>query len=105
MTFTATAPPTVWDYKDLLAFIEKFDDAVWVSIDKKGVDHLKKEKPGMSAPSNYDKLSEVGVATYDPREKVSTSTTNDIEALGSCIGAYHTIVHEFRGVTEETCTA
>lgn len=66
MTFTATAPPTAWDYKGLRAFIEKFDDAIWVSIDKEGVDHLKKEKPGVPSPSNYEKLSEVGVATMTP---------------------------------------
>ncbi|KAK3338872.1 hypothetical protein B0H65DRAFT_511192 [Neurospora tetraspora] len=98
------APPMVWDHESLLSFKKELEDAILITIDLEGVDHLVKkfDKP---APTNYEKLSEVGIATYDPREKVSTSTTNDMEVLGSCIRAHHTIVHQFRRVTEETCPA
>lgn len=104
MTYKATAPPMVWDHESLLSIRKEMEDSILVTIDLEGVDHLMK-KAGQPALTSYDKLSEVGIATYDPREKVSTSTSDDMEVLGSCIRAHHTIVHQFRRVTEETCPA
>ncbi|EGO58679.1 hypothetical protein NEUTE1DRAFT_38714 [Neurospora tetrasperma FGSC 2508] len=106
MVVKTPASPYVWDFEGLCAFRDTLKDTIIVAIDLEGVDHLV-QKRGQPATTAYDKLSEVGIAIYDPRDNLKTPTSNpaDIESIGPHIKAQHTIIHEFRRVTEETCPA
>ncbi|KAK3399740.1 hypothetical protein B0T20DRAFT_495867, partial [Sordaria brevicollis] len=103
------APPFVFDYEGLQNFHQKMKDTILVAIDLEAVDHLSKPK-GQPQPTSYEKLSEVGMATFDPRQSSNslgtlTSTSEVVAKLSSLIKAYHTIRDKYANYTEETCPA
>ncbi|KAK3502272.1 hypothetical protein B0T13DRAFT_486914 [Neurospora crassa] len=107
---TATEPAPVWNYKTLGEFrhVLKQEDPVIVSVDFENVDHL--SGPGIN---HYQKMSELGVAVYDTRDRPSTSdrthptigSNGRLEILAELIVSEHIITEEFRDKTEETCVA
>ncbi|KAL0466339.1 hypothetical protein QR685DRAFT_575483 [Neurospora intermedia] len=107
---TATEPALVWDHKTLSEFRHalKQEDPVIVSVDFENVDHL--PGPGIT---QYQKMSELGVAVYDTRNRPSTSdrpyptdgSNSRLESLAKLIVSEHIITEEFRDQTEETCEA
>ncbi|EAA29167.1 hypothetical protein GE21DRAFT_5342 [Neurospora crassa] len=101
---TTPAPPMVVDHADMMAFAKDVEDSILVTMDFEGVDHLQAAK-GQPQPSNYVKMSEVGIAVFDPRDKSANTNQIRIDDLGAQIRARHTIIEMYRRYTEETCTA
>lgn len=104
---TTPAPPPVYSFDDLQAFKESTKQAVLCAIDFETVDdHI---------GADLQKLSEIGVAVYDPRDSPSsperitstcTSTSNTIlEDLAKSTTAIHLLVEEWKHETETTCKA
>ncbi|KAK3946763.1 hypothetical protein QBC32DRAFT_225527 [Pseudoneurospora amorphoporcata] len=105
---TTPPPPMVVNHADMMRCAKDVEDTIFLTMDCEGVDHLYMyTKKGEPQPSSYQKLSEVGIAVYDPRERIQTATTNQscVDDLGALIRAYHTIIHQYRRYTEETCPA
>lgn len=105
---TATEPAPVWNYKTLGEFrhVLKQEDPVILSVDFENADHF--SGPGIT---QYQKMSELGVAVYDTRDRPSTSecptdgSNSRLESLAKLIVSEHIITEEFRDKTEETCEA
>lgn len=92
MKSTCPPPPAVHSYVDLINFRKNYVDTIFVSIDIENIDHRPHNRP-------LEKLSEMGVAVFDPRSGSSNSEVEKIKA----IQAQHTIIDEWAWVTSKTC--
>ncbi|KAL0466343.1 hypothetical protein QR685DRAFT_547937 [Neurospora intermedia] len=101
---TTPAPPMVVDHADMMDFAKDVEDSILVTMDFEGVDHLQAGK-GQPQPSSYVKMSEVGIAVFDPRDKTANTNQTRIDDLGAQIRARHTIIEMYRRYTEKTCPA
>ncbi|KAK3338871.1 hypothetical protein B0H65DRAFT_551637 [Neurospora tetraspora] len=93
----ASAPPAVYSFEELKDFRVQTKDAVIIAVDFECVDHLNQQ----FGKDFYGKMSEIGIATYDPRQSTSLDTGN----IAKDIAAQHIIVEEWKGITERTCPA
>ncbi|KAK3484945.1 uncharacterized protein B0T23DRAFT_400205 [Neurospora hispaniola] len=102
---TTPAPPLVYSFDDLQSFKESLKQAIFCATDFETVDnHIGTE---------LEKMSEIGLAIYDPRGHPSpsgtttnTSTSNTIlEELAKSTTAIHLLVEEWKHETETTCKA
>lgn len=92
MKSTCPPPPAVHSYAELVDFRKTYSDTIFVSIDIENIDHQANERP-------MEKLSEIGVALFDPRSGPSDSEVERIKA----IQVQHTIIDEWAWVTAKTC--
>ncbi|KAK3484891.1 hypothetical protein B0T13DRAFT_452632 [Neurospora crassa] len=92
MKSTCPPPPAVHSYMDLVNFRKTHTDTIFVSIDIENIDHQPHGLP-------MEKLSEMGVATFDPRDRTSNSEVGQIQA----IQVRHMIIDEWAWVTAKTC--
>ncbi|KAK3399736.1 hypothetical protein B0T20DRAFT_477577 [Sordaria brevicollis] len=104
---TSPAPPVVLSFQGLFSFKDGVKDTILCSIDFEQVDHVRQG-------TDLARMSEIGVAIYDPRlvrstppgETSTTPNLNEtfIQLVRSMI-AYHIIIGEWQGMTENTCRA
>ncbi|KAL0466341.1 hypothetical protein QR685DRAFT_557294 [Neurospora intermedia] len=105
---TTPSPPPVYSYKDLEAFRFSTKHVIVCAVDFETVDNY--------VGSDVEKMSEIGVALYDPRITSSpyrtsetTPTTSQsnthLEDLGRSVIAHHILVDEWKHETEMTCKA
>ncbi|EAA29169.1 hypothetical protein GE21DRAFT_5344 [Neurospora crassa] len=92
MKSTCPPPPAVHSYAELVDFRKTYMDTIFVSIDIENIDHQPNDRP-------MEKLSEMGVAVFDPRGGSSNSEVEQIQD----IQVRHTIIDEWAWVTAKTC--
>ncbi|KAK3484947.1 uncharacterized protein B0T23DRAFT_408710 [Neurospora hispaniola] len=92
MKSTCPPPPAVHSFAELVDFRKTYIDTIFVSIDIENIDHQPNDRP-------MEKLSEMGVAAFDPRNRTSNSEVGQIQA----IQVQHTIIDEWAWVTAKTC--
>ncbi|KAK3484944.1 uncharacterized protein B0T23DRAFT_327677 [Neurospora hispaniola] len=100
----ASSPPAVYSFSDLQDFRDQIKDVVIIAVDFECVDHLGKE----FGQDFYGKMSEIGIATYDPRQsKTSNGATSNhsLETIAKNITADHIVIDQWKGITERTCPA
>ncbi|KAJ4356865.1 hypothetical protein N0V85_009538 [Neurospora sp. IMI 360204] len=91
-------PPHVNTLQDLKDIYNKLKDTIIVSIDFECVDHI----PKWDA-SSYERLSEVGMAWYDPRDDTSRRFT--AERALPIIRSIHCIMRKYKNFTADSCFA
>ncbi|KAK3399737.1 hypothetical protein B0T20DRAFT_451946 [Sordaria brevicollis] len=108
---TTIAPPLVSSFEALQAFKNKLGEAIICAIDLETVDN--------HHGTELQKMSEIGIAVYDPREASKTpsnaiphasetkhSVSNDLlMEIAKSIMAYHFLKDDWKGETEITCKA
>ncbi|KAK3399742.1 hypothetical protein B0T20DRAFT_391310 [Sordaria brevicollis] len=97
MKSSCPAPDAVNSFADLLKFKIKYIDSIFVAIDIEMIDH---QPPKRAQLTQKEKLSEVGVAVYDPR--AAPSSNSEAGHIQS-ITVQHTIVEEWAWVIDKTC--
>lgn len=97
MKSTCPPPPVVYNFGDLVEFKKRYGDTIFVSIDIENVDHQPKDHRPFFMP--LEKLSEMGLAVYDPRGPPSTNEIQEIQG----IQVKHHVIDEWAWVTSKTC--
>ncbi|EAA29163.1 hypothetical protein GE21DRAFT_5338 [Neurospora crassa] len=100
----ASNPPAVYSFADLHDFRNQIKDVVVIAVDFECVDHLGKE----FGQDFFGKMSEIGIATYDPRQSKTSSgaiSKPSLESIAKAITAEHIIIDQWKGITERTCPA
>ncbi|KAK3502273.1 hypothetical protein B0T13DRAFT_486915 [Neurospora crassa] len=80
----ASNPPAVYSFADLHDFRNQIKDVVVIA------------------------MSEIGIATYDPRQSKTSSgaiSKPSLESIAKAITAEHIIIDQWKGITERTCPA
>ncbi|KAK3484942.1 uncharacterized protein B0T23DRAFT_400202 [Neurospora hispaniola] len=89
-------PPSVSSIQDLKDMYNQLKDTILVSIDFECVDHL-------SFASYYERLSEVGMSWYDPRDHRSPSRKFTVEKALPKIRSVHCIMRKYKNFTADSC--
>ncbi|KAK3502271.1 hypothetical protein B0T13DRAFT_524032 [Neurospora crassa] len=91
-------PPAVSSLQDLKDMYNLLKDTILVSIDFECVDHL-------PFASYYERLSEVGMSWYDPRDHRSPSRKRKftVEKALPKIRSVHCIVRKYKNFTADSC--
>ncbi|KAK3947680.1 hypothetical protein QBC32DRAFT_172399, partial [Pseudoneurospora amorphoporcata] len=92
MRSTCPPPPAVHSYVDLVNFKKTQKDTIFVAVDVENIDPAPRYTP-------MEKLSEMGVAVFDPRSSSSSSEIEQVQA----IDVQHTLIDEWAWVNSETC--
>ncbi|KAL0466346.1 hypothetical protein QR685DRAFT_600684 [Neurospora intermedia] len=92
-------PPTVWHHNALAEIAHDLGDTILVALDFEMIDHPRQQK----VLSESQRMSELGIAVYDPRD--TTSPTHTIEERLQQIHVRHYIASRWSKVTPLTCDA
>ncbi|KAK1777715.1 hypothetical protein QBC45DRAFT_354702, partial [Copromyces sp. CBS 386.78] len=99
MRSTCPPPPAVHSYVDLVNFKETHKDTIFVAADVENIDHAPRD-PQRPPYTPMEKLSEMGVAVFDP--KSSSSSSSEMEQI-QAIDAQHTLIDKWAWVNSKTC--
>ena len=93
-------PPRIWHYDQLAKTIHDLRDTILVALDFEMIDHPRHQK----RLSESQKMSELGIAVYDPRDSVA-SPPYTIEERLQKIHVRHYVASCWRKTTPLTCDA
>ncbi|EGZ72769.1 hypothetical protein NEUTE2DRAFT_106618 [Neurospora tetrasperma FGSC 2509] len=94
-------PPIIWHHDQLAEIAHDLRDTILVALDFEMIDHPRHQK----VLSESQRMSELGIAVYDPRDATAASSTHTIEERLQKIHVRHYIASRWRKITPMTCDA